>query len=178
MNTLALRMTCGETAVHSDMVMWNEKESAELAAFQLTHTLFSVPQISVRYERITTEQTDMVKRYMELWMKYRHTLLFGEMLYKGYVNNYPYVSSRSANVQVGAVYAGRIAYIEVKTPEIVLFNASLDNDVLIDVKNAGEYWCSVYDCYGREIRKDRIVLNSLVIVNDVPINGVIVLQSV
>lgn len=178
MNTLALRMTSGETAVHSDMVMWNYDESAEMAAFQLTRTLFSVPQISVRYQRLTKEQMDMVKHYLGLWTKYRETLLLGKMLYKGYANNYPYVSARDEVVQVGAVYAGKIAYIEVPTKEIVLFNASMENQIILDVKSAGSYLCNIYDCCGHQMRSETLYLNNMTIVDDVPVNGTLILKRI
>ena len=65
-NTLALRMTSGDTAVHSDMVMWNYEESAECAAFQLTRVLFAVPQISVRSSMMNEKHSQMVKHYLAL----------------------------------------------------------------------------------------------------------------
>lgn len=94
-------MTSGDTAVHSDMVMWNYEESAECAAFQLTRVLFAVPQISVRSSMMNEKHSQMVKHYLAFWMKYRETLLHGKMLYKGYASNYPYVSARSEQTQVG-----------------------------------------------------------------------------
>lgn len=177
LNTLALRMTSGETAVHSDMVMWNYEESAELAAFQLTRVLFGVPQISVRHERLSQRQADMVAHFLELWTKYRETLLDGEMLYKGYVSNYPYVSARSQKVQVGAVYAGRIAYVEVPTEEIVLVNASMENQILIDCKGGDEYDYCIYDCCGVRTGAGKICLDGLRAIEGVPVNGTVILTD-
>ena len=177
MNTLALRLTSGHTAVHSDMVMWNYKESAEMAAFQLYRTMFSVPQISVRANLLDKQQAEMVKRYLRLWNEYKDVLLFGKMMYKGYVNNYLYVSARNEKVQAGAIYSGRIAYIDVPTEEIVIFNVSLDNNIIIDVKNAGEYLCHIYDCCGNELRKQKVNMNELAIIHSVPVNGTIVLNK-
>lgn len=176
-NTLALRLTSGNTAVHSDMVMWNYKECAEMAAFQLYRTLFSVPQISVRANLLDEKQAQMVKRYLQLWGQYREVLLSGDMMYKGYVNNYLYVSAKKGNTQVGAVYSGRIAYIDAPTDEIVLMNTSLDSDVIIDVQNAGEYNCYIFDCCGNELSKRKMKLNELSIVHNVPINGTIILNK-
>ena len=176
-NTLALRLTSGDTAVHSDMVMWNYKECAEMAAFQLYRTLFSVPQISVRANLMDEKQAEMVIRYLQLWGTYRDVLLFGEMMYKGYVNNYLYVSAKKDKTQVGAVYSGRIAYIDMPTDEIVLFNTSLDDNVIIDAKNAGEYNCYIFDCCGNEISKQKLNLNKLSVVYNVPINGAIILNK-
>ena len=59
-------MTSGDTAVHSDMVMWNYEESAECAAFQLTRVLFAVPQISVRSSMMNEKHSQMVKHYLAL----------------------------------------------------------------------------------------------------------------
>lgn len=178
MNTLALRMTSGETAVHSDMVMWNYAESAELAAFQLTHVLFSVPQISVRHDQMTQQQAEMVRHYLSFWTEHRETLLKGEMLYKGYAFNFPYVSACREDLQIGAVYAGRMAYIEKPTAKIVLVNASLDDSVWIDVQHAGHYVCRILDCCGQEIRKERVCLDQPVILRDFPVNGMAELNLV
>lgn len=175
MNTLALRMTSEGTSVHSDMVMWNYDESAEQAAFQLTRVLFSVPQISVKEELMDDRQKAMVKRYLEMWNKYKDTLMFGEMLYKGYANNFPYVSARSENVQIGAIYGGKIAYIEEKTKEIVLINSSLDTEVFIDVKEAGKYKCNVYDCCGIQEMECEVDLRKSVLLTDIPVNGSIIM---
>lgn len=176
-NTLALRMLAGQTAVHSDMVMWNEKESVELAAYQLTHTLFSVPQISVRSDKITGEQKKMIANYLMFWSKYQKTLLFGDMLYKGYVNNYLYVSARSDITQIGVVYAGRTAYIEEETPEIIIWNASPDKKVLVEGLQSQTYCLDVYDCMGDKVACKECSVQSFMMINDVPINGRIVLTK-
>lgn len=132
MNTLSLRLTSGRTPVHSDMVMWNYAESAEQAAFQLTNVLFSVPQISVRYHMMTQEQKEMVKAYLDFWTAHKETLLDGKMLYKGYGANYLYVSARSQMEQIGAVYTGQVAYLEMPTSEIYIFNATMEDRLILD----------------------------------------------
>ena len=84
LNTLSLRMTSGNTAVHSDMVMWNYDEPVEEAAYQLTNILFSVPQISVLHDRMPESHAKMVKTYLDFWSENRDILLDGEMFYKNY----------------------------------------------------------------------------------------------
>ena len=151
LNTLSLRMTSGNTAVHSDMVMWNYDEPVELAAFQLTHVLFSVPQISVRHDRMPGSHAKMVKTYLDFWTRHRDVLLDGEMFYKNYASDYTYVSSKKDGVQVGAVYAGRFAYINEPTEKIIVVNASLENEVVFDCKDPGAYSYEVFDCLGEKI---------------------------
>ena len=169
-NVLALRMTSGNTAVHSDMTMWHGDESAEEAAFQLTNVLFSVPQISVRCRDIPEDHAEMIKNYLAFWTKYRDVLLDGKMLYKNYVSNYTYVSSLLGNVQVGAVYSGRIAYLETPTDEIALVNASGDREVLAYANFDGTYRCTVTDCMGHETFTGEIEFGALARI-PMPVNG-------
>ncbi|MBE6611198.1 MAG: alpha-galactosidase [Ruminococcaceae bacterium] len=151
MNTLSLRMTSGNTAVHSDMVMWNYDESVEWAAFQLNNVLFSVPQISVLHDKMPADHAAMVKYFLTFWKAHRETLLDGEMLYKNYAANFPYVSSRKDNEQIGAVYGGMVAYLEEPTDTIILVNASMDKKILLDSKFEGRYTWTVCDCMGNEV---------------------------
>ncbi len=147
---LALRMTAGRTAVHSDMVMWNYRESAEEAAFQLTNILFAVPQISVLHNAMPSDHRKMVAHYLGLWTRYRNVLLDGDMLYKEYTADFSYVSARLGDTQVGAVYAGQIAYLEVPTGEIVLVNATMNRRILLDAAYQSRYTYTVTDCCGSE----------------------------
>lgn len=176
MNILAVRMTSGNTAVHSDMVMWNYNETAEEAAFQLTRVLFSTPQISVREELMDDRQKAMVERYLKIWNKYKNTIVHGEMFYKGYANNFPYVSARSENEQIGAVYGGQMAYVDVPTKEIVLVNSSMDSNILVNVSKAGMYNCSIFDCCGLKKDEYKIDLNKPKMINNVPVNGTVVFE--
>lgn len=177
--TLTLRMLCGRTAIHSDMVMWHPDEPAELAAFQLTGVLFAVPQISVRRTQMTPEQAEMVDAYLAFWRKYRTVLLDGELFYKGYAADFPYVSARKGDVQVGAVYAGMIAYIPEPTDTIALVNASAENRILIDAPAAGRYHYVIADCRGRQTGSGELALNgAFPVIDSVPVNGTVTLTRI
>jgi len=150
LNTLALRLFCGKTPVHSDMVMWSCHEPAEIAAFQLTNVLFSVPQVSVLHACIPDDHRKMVKHYLNFWKAHRRTLLEGEMFYRGYVSNFSYVSSRRGDEQIGAVYAGQIAVVKVPTDRVILINASKNTTLLIEGLQ-GDYSLQVTDCMGEPV---------------------------
>jgi len=174
---LALRMTSGGTAVHSDMVMWHPDESAEEAAYQLTAVLFSVPQISVRHSALTPRQAEMVADYLAFWKKYRNVLLDGEMNYYGCGANFPFVSSRLGDTLVGAVYSGGVAHVGSMAEETVIVNASPDRRVMIDAAFSGEYCYTVYDCTGRETASGRTSPGVTGRIDGVPENGRIVLTK-
>lgn len=180
LSTLALRMTARTSAVHSDMVMWSYRETAEQAAYQLTNVLFAVPQISTRWHTMTEDQKKMTAAYTALWLKYRDTLLNGEMLYRGHINHYPYVSARSADTQVGAVYHSRTAYIEVLTDEIVLVNANPEHKIFIEAAEHGAYTYEISDCMGSRVGSGHVTVgpDSLAVIGGVPENGVVVCSTV
>ncbi len=178
MNTLALRLTSGETAVHSDMVMWNPKECAELAAFQITRPFFAVPQISVRHQNLSEEQKMMVGYYLGLWKEHQDTLMSGTLLYKGYANNFLYVSARKNETQVGVVYGGRCAYLEQLTEQILLINSSLDSVLMVECKDMGEYTCCIRDCMGNLVRREKITIQNRMLIEEIPVNGTLTLTAV
>lgn len=171
LNTLSLRMTSGNTAVHSDMVMWNYDEPVEEAAYQLTSILFAVPQISLRHENMPESHIKMLKNYLEFWTANREVLLDGEMLYKNYASGFTYVSSRKGETQIGAVYSGKIAYIDVQTEKTVIFNASPERNVIIEFARDSDGDYRVFDCMGEMVGGGTLQSGSKLISIDVPTNG-------
>jgi alpha-galactosidase len=54
--TLAERPLAGKTAVHSDPIVWQDKDPIESAAMELVHALFSAPQISMKMSEFNPTQ--------------------------------------------------------------------------------------------------------------------------
>lgn len=150
LNTLSLRLYCGKTPVHSDMVMWNYNEPAELAALQLTNTLFAVPQISVLHEKMPEDHKKMVTQYLRFWKAHRKTLLEGTMFYQGYVSNFSYVSSRLADEQIGALYSGQIVTLSEPANRVTVINASKNKKLLL-TGLCGNYSVCIRDCLGNTV---------------------------
>ena len=178
LNTLDLRMFCGKTPVHSDMVMWSCHEPVEIAAFQLTNVLFSVPQISVLHECLPESHKKMLSHYLGFWKEHRRTLLDGEMFYLGYVSNFSYVSSRLGGEQIGAVYSGQIAVIHVPTDRVILINASKDEAILVKGL-CGSYTLHISDCMGEPVFSGSVYAatpEEFVNIN-APVNGFIELDQ-
>lgn len=174
LNTLTIRLTSGESAVHSDMVMWHYDETPELAAFQLNRVFFSVPQISVRDHLLSDGQRRMIRRYLSLWNKYRDTLLDGELTYRGHCHNYLSATATSEDTSFTVVYAGELAPVGELSGETVVINATMEERVLLDGKGRG--LCRVYDCCGDLVHEEALVLDGICPVA-VPVNGSIVIEK-
>ncbi|MBR1609025.1 MAG: alpha-galactosidase, partial [Kiritimatiellae bacterium] len=72
-----LRLTSGATAVHSDMLEWNPRETPEQAAQQIVSVLFSVIQYSMRIDRLSEDHVRMVRHWIAWTDAHREALLHG-----------------------------------------------------------------------------------------------------
>ena len=134
-NTVDLRLTSGNTAVHSDMLEWNVNDTAENAALQFLNVLFSVPQISVRFAELPESHGKMLRFWLGFWIRHRDLLLHGDLKPYHPELDYPLVVAENAREKIVAVYhAGQVAEIECapgKTCFVV--NASGSPGVILDV---------------------------------------------
>ena len=101
--TVDLRLTSGETSVHSDMLQWEQGCPAEMAALQLLNVLFSVPQISMRLAELPSAHLKMLKFWLTFWRNHRDTLLSGTFVPTQPEHLYPLVSAHGKKETVVAV---------------------------------------------------------------------------
>ena len=124
--TIDLRLSSGNAAVHSDMLMWNPAETPEAASKQFWSILFSVPQISVRLEEIPAAHRAKLREMLDFWLAHRETLVKGELRPLRPDLNYPVVYAHGAGEQVVAVYdPGQIVEVDrTRGPIVYIVNAT------------------------------------------------------
>ena len=147
-----LRMTSGETAVHSDMLMWSENDSAENAALQLASVIFSVPQISMLIKNLPEEHRKMLGFYIDFWKEYRAVLLNGKLTPKNPESDYSQASSTLDNTTVTAVYTNNI--VDGKNGTNVIVNASGSDSII--VKNAVNKRYVIKNCKGEVLSRGEV----------------------
>ncbi len=176
--TLDLRLLAGRTAVHSDMLVWNANEPAQVAALQLENVLFAVPQISVRPTRLPPEQRAMLDFLLKFWTEQRDVLLDGALTPENPELNYPAVTARSDRKQITALYAlGAVAEIEDR-PYVAVVNARRSGEVLLNVPEAiGRRQVSVFDCTGQRTRRQLLAFDAGAHVLPVPPAGILILEK-
>ena len=104
-----LRLLCGHSAVHSDMLMWNRGESPEAAAIQVLSCLFGVPQISVRLADLEEGITEMLRFWLDFMRQHRALLQTTVIHAKEPENLYPEVSVENETEEILVHYsAGRV----------------------------------------------------------------------
>jgi len=146
--TTDLRMLSGNTAVHSDMIMWHPDESPQRAALQLLNVLFSVPQISVRLDRINESHRKMLQFWLRFWKGHREVLLDGSFEPIGFASNYPIISSRLGDKMIIAVLDRGLAALP-DVGEVFVINATPDSRVTLDGSSAlDRRKVECFDCCG------------------------------
>lgn len=135
-STIDLRLTSGNTAVHSDMLEWNGNERPEIAALQILNILFSVPQISVRLDAISEVHRQMLSFWLGFWKEHRDVLLHGRLMPYHPELNYPLVTAENAAEMVVAVYdSGRCVPVEGKQGRTCfVVNASGCSSLLLEIR--------------------------------------------
>lgn len=136
---MLLRTLSGNTAVHSDMVMWHYDDTVESAAMQLIHALFTVPQISVRLDELPAPHVAMIRRYLAFWLEHRDVLLDGAIQPLQPQHAYPAVVSETDHKVAGAAYAdGFVPLPALDGRTLVLANGTLTPRVVIELPQATE----------------------------------------
>lgn len=130
--TLDLRLTSGDTAVHSDMLMWGAADTPETASKQFWSVIFSVPQISVRLNDVPAAHLAKLQEALGFWTAHRDTLTKGELRPMRPDLQYPVVYAFGNGEQVVAVYdAAQVVQVDrAKGRRVFVVNAT-DADSLV-----------------------------------------------
>ena len=171
---LDLRMLVQNSAVHSDMLMWNEKIEPEMAAVQIINVMFGVLQYSARLEHMTEKHIMMSKFWISFLKEHRELLLKGEL--SAYDAHFLYTWAKSVkdNECVVAVFINEKCVHPDCKDIIYIANGSVTERVLVDL--IGEYLVTFKDCFGNETSTKKIGfsgIEELVI----PIGGLAILNK-
>lgn len=178
MHTLDIRLLAGDTATHSDMLMWHPEDPVHSAALQLVNVLFSVPQISVLLDRIPPEHIEMLRFWLGFWREHRDVFLDGAIEPRHPEAVYPVVLSRTDTKLAAAAYGNSVVPLEGSLPQTLLVvNGTLENGIVLELAgDAGTREMEVRDCMGRVTRTDSISLETGLHQIDIPAAGVAVLR--
>jgi len=175
--TLDLRLLCGESAVHADMLMWHKDEPVESAALQLVNILFAVPQISVLLDTLPPQHLTMVRYWLAFWRQHRDVLLDGELAALHPETHYPVVFATTQEKRVVVMYQDTVVNPGVHLPGIlVVVNGTLERRMVLEfAEEAGTRQLTICDCQGQVSRKERVHISKGLLRIEVPAAGVVTL---
>lgn len=154
-----IRLLAGESAVHSDMLMWHPDDSPESAALQLIQVMFSVPQISMRLERLNEKHKKMLKFYLELWQKYRDVFINGTFEPLNPSCRYNVIRGCYGNIMACTYHSMEVITIDKQYDEMVFINGTGKTGLYIQNKMHGrDCYVTIYNCMGELISDEKTVL--------------------
>jgi alpha-galactosidase len=182
--TLDVRLLAGDTAVHSDMIMWHPSEPVESAAKQILNVLFSVPQVSVKLDQIPQEQLNMLRFWLDFWMEHRHTLLDGKLRPVSPELQYPVVTAESTNEKITVAFSSIILDSAVigKLPDrLILINATGGDRLILDLPEAekSDWQLTIKSCNGHTIARQNVQFTAAGLLSvPIPQSGLAILDCI
>lgn len=176
-NSTDMRLICENTAVHSDMLMWDYDATPEGAADQLSNILFAVPQISVMFDRLSPEHTKMLKFYLDFMNENREVLLNGKFMPLCPEANYSQILAQKDDKIIAALYADTLFVKPDDADTLILCNASGSPSIYVENNGASsEKKCVIKNCMGETITDTTVALNNGITKFLVPHNGFLFLS--
>ncbi|MEL6194293.1 MAG: glycoside hydrolase family 36 protein [Bacteroidota bacterium] len=175
--TTDAKLICGESAVHADMITWHKEEPLQVAALQLTSTIFSVPQISLRLARQDEDTLNMLEFFTKYWVENRDILLDGQFTAAKPLSNYPYLSSSKGEKCIIGLYEDVPLHLGGSFEEIDILNGKMSQTVILFGEGLGEWQVSIVDIFGEEINNQSLHFSSGLERIECPPNGIIQLTK-
>lgn len=132
MRIASLRLTSGTTAVHSDMIEWNLKETPENVGRAIINAIFGVIQYSAMLRDIPQEHLEVMQKWIAFADKHRETLLQSEFRPHHPELGYPVIEAESDTERIVAVYQDNVV-IEAapRGKRLYILNASGSDSIAV-----------------------------------------------
>lgn len=145
--TINLRLTSGNAAVHSDMLMWDYEVGTEIAAEQFINIMFSVPQVSVRINELSDEHYAMLRFYLTFWINNQKIITEGNIHAFHPEANYTFVYAEKDDCIVAVAYSDKQLYLGNQISYAVFVNGTGTIGLYLETENT-EYSIDIYNCMG------------------------------
>ncbi len=177
LGVIDLRLLSGETAVHSDMLIWNEEEPAEIAALQIINIIFGTMQFSVPLDTLTQEHKKMLRFWMKFMEDKKDLLLNAPIMVEEPQLLYTLAKTEKNKESVVAVYANnKCVDLNENIIETTILNGTGSERIIVGIKKEGAYNCRIVNCFGEELKNKNMVLEKGIIALEVPVSGVATLR--
>lgn len=170
-----IRMLAGNTAVHSDMIIFDTIESVEDAAWQIINSVFGVIQYSVRLHNLSAEQLKMSKFWLNFSAENREVLLNSEYVAHEPHCNYPIIEAFNKDARIAAVYA-KNKILSIDSRKTTIINATPNNKIYAEGDEDRNVKITVFNCMGDIVRSENTSLSKGINVIDVPRCGLAVIE--
>ncbi|MEM6767728.1 MAG: glycoside hydrolase family 36 protein [Bacteroidota bacterium] len=175
--TTDAKLICGESAVHADMITWNKEEPLEVAALQLTSTIFSVPQVSLRLSRQDKDTLSMLEFFTKYWLENRNILLDGQFTAAKPLSNYPYLSAAGSDKIIFGLYEDIPLQLPTGCSQIDIINGKMSEAIILMAEESSAWTAEVVNIFGEMVDKHTLAFQNSLENVICPPNGIIRLTN-
>ncbi len=172
-----LRLTSGSIPVHSDMLMWHRDDTVEAVSIQIIATLFGVPQISVKFDKISDEQKKALKFWMEFYTEHEALLHEGRFSVKDPVHSCTQVASMTNDESVTVNYAPLPFEALNKQKQIFINSTFTEENVLLLTKADSAFSARIQNCMGELVNSFIIRESTSALPITIPPCGLVTLEK-
>ena len=158
------------------MVIWAKEDTPQSVASALWGTVFSVPQISLRFKDVTPVQKKVLKFFLDFWVEHRETLLTPEIKPTPAGNTYGYVTAQKAGEKIVLCNVSAKAETDSSINALYMINNSGFDTAILKCQK-GEFKYSIYDCTGKKIGRTVAVKSALTELS-VPFGGLLKVERI
>lgn len=174
-----LRLFSGDTAVHSDMLIWSPDDTLESASLHFISTLFSVPQISPNMKELTPVHIKMVKHWLNFWSENKQILMKGKLKCVSPELQYPIISSELYNEQIISVHANMVIDVSWDNiNKVTIVNGAMSETLSLRFSRAVQASILCFNCIGEEVSSSHFEMPKGLVEVEVPLSGYIVIELV
>lgn len=131
LRTVDIRLLSGKVPAHADPIIWNPDEPVTSAALHMQHTLFAVPQVSVRLETLPEAHLAMLRTYLKFWREHRDVICRGEFMPLEPQNSFPAVLAQTDSKLLVGVFANTVIRLPDSLPgQMEIVNATCMQQVV------------------------------------------------
>ncbi len=168
LGVIDMRFQQGNSAVHSDMLMWHKADTPENGAIQIINVMFGTLQYSARLENNTDAMNAMSKFWLSFLKQHKETLQNSKLEVTDPQMSYTSAMAVSDKESITAVYTTDKIITPADRGEVYIANGSYGKSVF--ARLYGEYKLFVYDCYG-EMMYTKAISTAGITEIEVPIGG-------
>lgn len=145
-----LRLSCGATAVHSDMLVWSADETAAGVSRSILSAIFGVVQYSMVLQTLPSVHREVIRNWLDFSRNHRTTLLKGTFRPRRPDLGYPFIEAESGEERILAVYLDAWA-VQTGKPDkpVILLNATKRDTLTLRLESAAEV--STFDATGQPV---------------------------
>ena len=168
-----VKLLCGNSAVHSDMITWHPDETVELAAIQVLNAMFGVPQMSVHLRQLDEQHMSMLQFYTQYWKDNKAILLDGNFKASNPLGNYPVLKNTINGHAIIGIYDDTTITIGDEN-RMDLLNAKMSDRLVIRSENMeADLGIKVWNCQGELEGDIEISIANGLFELEVPIAGLV-----